>query len=117
MLDAEGRQSVRISSRRELLLRRSKGQPAFGGRAKQILNAPLGRTVWVGPVSGAELYRFENSEIPKSIMIAAWKSVHVSYGECYAMMLMDESVFENLFASLQDGKSACRLSMSRNDCR
>ncbi|MBR2853822.1 MAG: hypothetical protein IKE81_05835, partial [Clostridia bacterium] len=86
-----------------------KDNPLSEDVQKQILNAPLGRTVWVGPVSGVELYGFENSETPKSIMIAAWKSAHVSYGECYAMMLMDESVFENLFASLQDGKSAWYL--------
>ena len=34
-----------------------------------------------------------------------WKSVDALYGECYAMMLMDESVFEDLFATIQDGKS------------
>ena len=72
----------------------------------KILNAPLGETVWVGPVSGALLYGFENSDTPKNIMIAAWKSVNVSYGECYALMLMDESIFEGLFASLKDGKSS-----------
>ena len=76
---------------------------------ERILSAPLGETVWVGPVSGADLYGFENSDTPKSIMIAAWKSVSVSYGECYAMMLMDESIFEGLFASLQDGKSSWYL--------
>ena len=75
----------------------------------KILNAPLGETIWVGPISGAVLYGFENSDTPKSIMIAAWKSVNVSYGECYAMMLMDESIFEGLFASLQDGKSSWYL--------
>jgi hypothetical protein len=31
--------------------------------------------------------------------------VDALYGECYAMMLMDESVFEDLFATIQDGKS------------
>ena len=86
-----------------------KDNPLSEAMQKQILDAPLGRTVWVGPVSGALLYGFENSATPKNIMIAAWKSVHVSYGECNAMMLMDESVFENLFASLRDGKSAWYL--------
>ncbi len=42
-------------------------------------------------------------------MIAAWKSVDVSYGECYAMMLMDESIFEKLFSPMQDGKSTWHL--------
>ncbi len=42
-------------------------------------------------------------------MIAAWKSVNVRYGECYAMTLMDESVFDDLFAVLQDGKSTWHL--------
>ena len=71
----------------------------------QILSAPLGRTLWTGPVSGAELYGFRNSQTPNSIMVASWKTVDVRYGECYAMMLMDESIFAGVFASLQDGKS------------
>ncbi len=75
----------------------------------EILNAPLGQTVWAGPLSGAEIYGFENRNTPQSVMIAAWKSVDVTYGECYAMMLMDESIFEGLFAALQDGKSSWHL--------
>ena len=75
----------------------------------RILNIPLGQTVWVGPLSGAVLYGFENDSTPKNIMIAAWKSVNVSYGECYALMLMDESIFGDLFATLQDGKSFWHL--------
>ena len=42
-------------------------------------------------------------------MIAAWKSVNVSYGECYALMLMDESIFEDQLAALQDGQSRWHL--------
>lgn len=75
----------------------------------QILNAPLGETVWAGPVSGAELYGFENTDTPQNIMIAAWKSVDVRYGECYGLMLMDESVFGNLLTAMQDGKSTWHL--------
>lgn len=43
------------------------------------------------------------------IMIAAWKSVDVRYGECYVLMLIDESVFDDMFASMQDGKSTWHL--------
>ena len=75
----------------------------------RILNAPLGQTVWVGPISEASICGFENEKMAKRIMIAAWKSVNVSYGECYAMMLMDESVFDDLFAALQDGESTWYL--------
>ena len=75
----------------------------------QILEAPLGRTVWIGPVSGADLYGFESGGMPQSIMMAAWKTVGVSYGECYALMLMDESIFEHQLAALQDGKSVWHL--------
>ena len=71
----------------------------------QILGTPLGRIVWAGPVSGAELYGFENENTPQKIMIAAWKSVDVRYDECYGIMLMDESIFEALFAPIQDAKS------------
>ena len=71
----------------------------------QILGTPLGRIVWAGPVSGADLYGFENENTPQKIMIAAWKSVDVRYDECYGIMLMDESIFEALFAPIQDAKS------------
>ena len=75
----------------------------------QILSAPLGQTVWVGPLAGSAIYGFENSKTPRSIMIAAWKSVNVNYGECYVMMLMDESIFEDQFAALRDGQSSWHL--------
>ena len=74
-----------------------------------ILNAPRAETIWAGPVPGSVLYGFENEKTPQNIMIAAWKSVDVSYGECYAMMLMDESIFEDLFSPMQDGKSTWHL--------
>lgn len=69
----------------------------------KILAAPLGQTVWAGPVSCASLYGFEDDKMPQTVMIAAWKSVHVNYGELYALMLMDETIFERLFPTLQDG--------------
>ena len=83
--------------------------PLPGDMKAQILNAPLGQTVWAGPLSGETVYGFENEKVPGTLMIAAWKSVNVSYGECYAMMLMDESIFEGLFAALQDGQSSWHL--------
>ena len=75
----------------------------------QILNAPHGQTVWLGPVSGEDLYGFRNANTPDRVMIAAWKNVDVSYGECYALMLMDESIFDRQFSALQDGKSTWHL--------
>ena len=72
-----------------IFLDRPEENPLPEDMKSKILNVPLGQTVWVGPVSGATLYGFQNSGIPQSIMIAAWKSVHVSYGECYALMLID----------------------------
>ncbi|MBR1407635.1 MAG: SpoIIE family protein phosphatase [Clostridia bacterium] len=75
----------------------------------QILNAPHGQTVWAGPLEGSVIYGFENEKMPRSLMIAAWKSVSVNYGECYAMMLMDEAVFDGLFAALQDEQSSWHL--------
>ena len=71
----------------------------------KILDVPPGQTVWAGPISVASFCGFDNSAAPKSMMIAAWKTVHVSYGECSAMLMMDESILENLFASLRDGKN------------
>jgi len=68
-----------------------------------------GQTAWIGPVNGKDLYGFEDQKTPGTVMIAAWKSVDVSYGECRVMMLMDESVFAGLFGPLQDGKSIWHL--------
>ena len=75
----------------------------------QILDAPLGQTVWVGPLTGSLISGYENTSTFQNVMIAAWKSVHVSYGECYALMLMDESVFQEQVDTLQDGKSTWRI--------
>ena len=92
-----------------LFLDDPKDNPLPEAMREKILSAPLGQTVWVGPISGAELCGFESEKTPRSIMIAAWKSVDVRYGQCYEMMLIDESVFDELFASLQDGKSSWYL--------
>ena len=75
----------------------------------QLLDMPFGQTIWAGPVSGTILYGFENAITPHEIMIAAWKSVDVSYGECCAMMLMDETIFEQLFSSLPDKENTWHL--------
>lgn len=80
-----------------------------GEMKKKILDMPLGQTIWVGPVSTAALYGFEDDNMPGSVMIGAWKSVNVGYGECYALMLVDETVFDDLFSVLQDGKSTWHL--------
>ena len=75
----------------------------------QILNVPLGQTAWAGPLPAAVVYGFESASIPRSLMIASWKAVDVRYGECYAVMLMDESIFDRLFASLHSGEETWRL--------
>ena len=76
---------------------------------KRILDVPLGQTVWVGPVSGAEMYGFENKNTPRGYLIAAWRAVDVRFGECCVMMLIDQTAFERLFATLKDGKSTWRI--------
>ena len=83
--------------------------PLPGDMKTRILNAPLGQTVWAGPLAGSVIYGFENAGTPSSLIIGAWKSVNVNYGECYAMMLLDESIFEGQFAALQDGQSSWHL--------
>ena len=85
------------------------GNPLSEDMKAQILNAPRGQMIWAGPVLGAALYGFENAKTPQNIMIAAWKSVDVNYGECYVMVLMDETIFEKLFETMQDGKSTWHL--------
>ena len=75
----------------------------------QILGTPLGQTVWVGPLNASAIYGFEDSNTLKTIVIAAWKSVDVRYGECYALMVLDEAVFDDQFAMLRDGNSTWHI--------
>ena len=75
----------------------------------QILHVQLGKTIWVGPLSATVIYGFENDKTRTNVMICAWKSVDVSYGECFALMLMDDEIFGHLFDSLEDQKSVWRL--------
>ena len=76
---------------------------------EQILSVPLGQTVWIGPLSASVFYGFENENTARNVMVGVWKSVDVNYGQCYALMLMDESVFDDLFSVLNDGKSTWHL--------
>jgi len=76
---------------------------------KRILDVPLGQTVWVGPVSGADMYGFEDKNTPRGYLIAAWKAVDVRFGECRVMMLIDQAAFDRLFSALEDGKSTWRI--------
>ena len=80
--------------------------PAFGADRPVLTIGDLNNRIGNAYVEQLGMWRYlENAKTPKSIMIAAWKSMDVSYGECCAMMLMDESIFDTLFAALQDGKS------------
>ena len=88
---------------------RAEDGPLPGEIRQQVLSVPMGQIVWIGPLSEQEIYGYENGSMPQGIMAAAWRSVGVSYGECYSLMLMDGSVFDRLFASLQDGNSTWRL--------
>ena len=75
----------------------------------RILDVPLGQTVWVGPVPGADMYGFEDDNTPSGYLIASWKTVDVHFGECCIMMLIDQSAFDKLFSALEDGKSIWRI--------
>ena len=46
----------------------------------RILSIPIGQTVWVGLLSGEELYGYEGDKLPESVMAAAWKFVSVEAG-------------------------------------
>lgn len=93
----------------DLFLDRPEENPLPEAMKAQILSAPLGQTVWVGPISGADICGFENDAMPRSIMMAVWKSRNESYGVCFELVLVDESVFNQLFSPLQDGKSSWHL--------
>ena len=47
-------------------------------------------------------------------MIAAWKTVDVSYGDLYALILMDDTIFEKQFSALQDENSTWHLFTAEN---
>ena len=81
----------------------------------RILDARLGQVVWVGPMTGAAIYGFDSDRVPKNIMIAAWRSVNVNYGDLFALMLMDESIFENLFSTIEDDESTWHLLISESN--
>ena len=76
---------------------------------QRILDVPLGQTVWVGPVPGADMYGFEDKNTPRGYLIAAWRAVDVRFGECCVMMLIDQAAFDRLFAALDDNKSTWRI--------
>lgn len=75
----------------------------------QIAKIPDNGITWLGPFSGKDIYGYENGKTPSSIIIAAWKSVSVSYGECYTLMLMDEGIFQDMFRLMKDDNSALHL--------
>ena len=75
----------------------------------QISKIPDSGVSWIGPFSGKDIYGYENEKTPSSVIIAAWKSVSVSYGECYALMLMDEGIFQDMFRLMNDENSAIHL--------
>ena len=83
--------------------------PLPEGVMEKILDVPLGQTVWVGPLAGSIISGYESTSDLSNYMIAAWKSVHVSYGECYALMLMAGSIFQEQVDTLRDGKSTWHL--------
>ena len=76
---------------------------------EQILKMPIGQMSWFGPISGSVLQGFENENTPEKVMIAVWKSADIRYGECYAMLLMDESIFGKQFTALEDGYSTWHI--------
>ena len=75
----------------------------------QVLSVPSGQTAWIGPLSGPEVYGFENAKLPESVMIAAWRNSSVQSGECFTLMLMDDTAFANIFSLPDDGQSAIHL--------
>ena len=61
--------------------------------ASQIKNTPFGKMKWIGPLTAVDLYGKEDEKYPDAVMLAAWKISNVRYGECYVMMLVDDSIF------------------------
>ena len=76
---------------------------------EQILGVARGQTLWAGPISGSVIYGFETPDTPQNLMAATWKSVDVSYGECYAVVLLDVSVLAGQLTSLRDSESSWRI--------
>ena len=76
---------------------------------RQVLSVPSGKTSWIGPLSGPEVYGFESSKLPKSVMISAWRNSSVQSGECFTLMLMDDAVFEKALILPDDDQGVIHL--------
>ena len=75
----------------------------------QVLSVPLGQTAWLGPLSGPELYGFEDSKLPDSVLLATWRAVSVEAGEYFALMLMDVAGLGEMLSIPPNAESTIRI--------
>ncbi len=75
-----------------------------------MLNLPRGKTVWLGPLSGADIYfGTEDPKYPRTVMVSAWKMVNVNYDNCSVIMMVDDSIFQGYLSTWEDGASTLHL--------
>ena len=79
-------------------------------QVNQIQHLDRGKTVWLGPLSGSDIYfGINDPKYPQTVMVSAWKMVNVSYGNSSAIMLVDDSIFKGYLNTLEDGVSTLHL--------
>lgn len=77
----------------------------------QIRRGSRGRTRWIGPVSGQELYRLggDYEKAPEQVMLGVSYNRSIVYGTVYSIVVMDTTELSGLMEMLSDGRSSFHL--------
>lgn len=76
----------------------------------QIRSIRRGRTAWVGPVSGQEIYRLANfDKAPESLMMGVSYNRSLDYGTVYSVVLVDTAELQGILNLQSDGRSSIYL--------
>ena len=71
-----------------------------------IQSCTRGSTLWIGPMSGEELYRIKvSAEIPTNVMLGVTLSRSIRYGTVYAVAVLDVALLYDYLELLEDGRS------------
>ena len=83
---------------------------------RRILETPLKRGAWIGPVSAAELYQIKvGAAIPENVILGISSAYFAMYGTVYAVAVVDAGLLENSISMLADGRSQVYLTTGEGD--
>ena len=81
-----------------------------GSIVDQILKTPLKESVWIGPISAAELYQIKiGATIPDKIVLGVSKAYFATYSSAYVLAVVDTDVLRDCISMLSDGRSQVYL--------